>query len=71
MCIFKQPKAVTQAAETVKQTVPQPEDTAEPTAIGKGRKQEDEQLFGGTPDLRVDRNTPPAVSGAGAGLNLM
>lgn len=67
MC-FK-PKAQTQ---TVNQTVPQPDATAEPTAIGKPRAAEDTTLFGGTPDLRVDRSTTPAaVSTGGTGLNLM
>jgi hypothetical protein len=72
MCIV--PKSNPQQQQTVQQTVPSPEPTAsasaEPTQIGSKRKEEDQNLFGGTPDLRIDRTTPPAVTGAGSGLYL-
>lgn len=59
--------------KTVNQTVPDPEQTAEPTDIGGGRKAEDESLFGSSsPDLRVNRSgTPPSVETSGSGLKLM
>lgn len=59
--------------KVVSQTVPEPETTAEPTAIGGARKQEDEALFGSTsPELRTNRTaTPPGVAASGSGLKLM
>jgi hypothetical protein len=62
--------------KTPKNTIPaeqaQPEKVAQPDEIGAGRKAEDEALFGGVPDLRVDRS---AVSGGaaagGSGLKTM
>jgi hypothetical protein len=75
MCIVKQAKAVQQAEQVTQQTVPEPTASADPTPVGAGRKEEDNSLFGGVPDLRVDRpttvNTPAAVGSSGAGLNLM
>ncbi len=67
MCIFKQPKP----NKTVNQSVPEPEKTAEPTDVGSARDQEDKDLFGGVPDLRVDRNSTGTNTAAGSGLNLM
>lgn len=66
MCFVKTPKT-----STVNQKVPEPEQTAEPTEVGSARDAEDDTLFGGTPDLRVDRSTPAAVTNGGSGLNLM
>jgi hypothetical protein len=66
MCFASKPNT-----SAVQQTVPQPEQTAEPTQIGQTRKAEDTSLFGGVPDLRVDRTTPAAVTNAGSGLALM
>lgn len=68
MCIFGSPKK----DQVVQQTVPSPEPIAEATSIGKARKAEDEDLYGGTPDLRVARNPSLNTNGAaGSGLNLM
>lgn len=68
MCMFKQPKP----NKVVQQTVPSPQPTAEPTEVGDVRKAEDEELYGGVPDLRVARtSTPASVSTGGAGLKLM
>lgn len=49
-----------------------PEKTADPQDVGAARKAEDNTLFGGVPDLRVDRSTTSggAVDG-GSGLNIM
>lgn len=69
MCVFSKPKA--SETQAVTQAVPNPEATAEPTQIGNARKKEDDELFGGVPDLRVDRSTPTSVASSGAGLNLM
>lgn len=50
---------------------PQPEKTADPQQIGQARQQEDQTLFGGIPDLRVDRSTTGGGVGAGgSGLNV-
>lgn len=59
--------------KVVNQTVPDPEETADPTDIGGARKVEDESLFGSTsPELRTNRAvTPPAVTSGGSGLKLM
>jgi len=60
------------ASKTVQQKVPEPEKVAEPARIGDTRKIEDEQLFGGQPDLRVTRTaTPPSLETSGSGLKLM
>jgi hypothetical protein len=67
MCIFKQPKQ----NKVVNQNVPEPEKTAEPSQVGSARDQEDQDLFGGVPDLRVDRSTTGTNTTAGSGLNLM
>lgn len=49
-----------------------PEKTAEPDPIGGARKAEDEALFGGVPDLRVDRSIASGGAvGEGSGLNIM
>lgn len=63
-CFFpKAPKA------NVPAPTPQPEKTADPTEIGDARKAEDETLFGGIPDLRVDRSAAPtSMPAGGAGL---
>lgn len=58
--------------KVINQTVPDPQETADPTEIGGARKAEDKALFGGTPDLRTSRNsTPAAVANSGSGLKLM
>lgn len=50
---------------------PQPEKTADPQQIGQARQAEDQTLFGGIPDLRVDRSTTGGGVGAGgSGLNV-
>lgn len=49
----------------------QPEKTADPQQIGQARQAEDQTLFGGIPDLRVDRSTTGGGVGAGgSGLNV-
>lgn len=51
---------------------PEPEKVATPQDIGGNRKAEDNTLFGGVPDLRVDRSAAPvAVSAGGAGLGTL
>lgn len=51
--------------------IPQPEKVAEPSEIGDARKAEDETLFGGVPDLRVDRSvTSGGTTADGTGLKL-
>ncbi len=70
MCIFGSGKSNDTA--NVKQTVPDPQPTAEAASIGDARKQEDNSLFGGTPDLRVNRaSTSTQSPTGGAGLQLM
>jgi hypothetical protein len=50
---------------------PQPEKTADPQQVGAQRKAEDQTLFGGIPDLRVDRSAaPPSLPAGGAGLSV-
>lgn len=65
-CFFpKTPKA------DVPPPTAQPEQTAEPQQIGQARQAEDQTLFGGIPDLRVDRSTTGGGVGAGgSGLNV-
>lgn len=49
----------------------QPEKTAEPVDIGDARTKEDNTLFGGVPDLRVDRSaTTGGAAAGGAGLKM-
>jgi hypothetical protein len=68
-------KTIEKAQDTVKQTVPEPDQTAEATPIGDARAEEDTKLFGDSqPDFRVDR--PAGVSNSsvgtsGSGLKLM
>ncbi len=51
---------------------PEPEKPAEPEEIGKARAAEDEELFGGVPDLRTDRSISSGGAGAGgAGPQIM
>lgn len=67
MCFF--PKAKT---PTVPDPTPQPQKVADPTDIGAARKAEDNTLFGGVPDLRVDRSAAPAsIPAGGAGLGTL
>lgn len=42
-----------------------PEDAAPPEEIGAARAAEDELLFGGVPDLRIDRSAVGGGVGAG------
>jgi hypothetical protein len=50
----------------------EPEKTAEPDEVGAARKAEDEELFGGVPELRVDRSaTSGGVAASGTGLKVM
>lgn len=65
MCFAPKPN------KTVNQQVATPEKVTEAPEVGSARKDEDEDLFGGVPNLRTDRTTPPQVSNAGSGLNLM
>lgn len=52
--------------------MPEPEETAEPDEVGAARKAEDEELFGGVPELRVDRSaTAGGVAASGSGLKVM
>ncbi len=52
--------------------LPDPEKVADPTEVGTARKQEDNSLFGGIPDLRVDRSsTSGGVGAGGSGLGTM
>lgn len=65
-CFF--PKS---SSPTVGGPTPQPGKTADPQEIGAARKAEDQTLFGGIPDLRVDRSTTGGGVGAGgSGLNV-
>ncbi|RWP84739.1 MAG: hypothetical protein EOR11_19965 [Mesorhizobium sp.] len=65
-CFF--PKA---KSPTVPDAAAQPEKTADPQQIGQARQAEDQTLFGGIPDLRVDRSTTGGGVGAGgSGLNV-
>lgn len=51
---------------------PPPEETADPTKIGDKRQAEDKTLFGGVPNLRVDRSaTAGGVGSTGTGLNVL
>ncbi len=64
MCFGQKPPAVAKEMS-------QPEKVAEPDEIGASRAAEDEALFGGVPDLRVDRSLTDGGAGAsGTGLNL-
>jgi hypothetical protein len=67
MCFFpkaKEPKVSNPLAE--------PDKTADPVDIGNNRKAEDKTLFGGIPDLRVDRSAAPAsIPAGGAGLGTL
>jgi hypothetical protein len=57
---------------SVAKPIAEPEKTAEPPAIGDARKAEDEALFGGVPDLRVDRSaTSGGATAGGTGLKMM
>lgn len=50
----------------------QPEAVATPDEIGASRKAEDQTLFGGVPDLRVDRSaTGGGATAGGSGLKVM
>jgi hypothetical protein len=65
-CFFPKPKSA-----TVPDPTPQPQKTADPQEIGAARQAEDQTLFGGIPDLRVDRSTTGGGVGAGgSGLNV-
>ncbi|MDG4856422.1 hypothetical protein [Mesorhizobium sp. WSM4982] len=64
-CFFPKQKANVPAPDA------QPEKVADPQALGAARKAEDQTLFGGIPDLRVDRSTTGGGVGAGgSGLNV-
>lgn len=64
MCFPKQKKLPKPTAE--------PEKPADPPEVGEARKAEDEQLFGGVPDLRTDRSALEGGAGAGgSGLGQM
>lgn len=62
MCFMKK--------QEVKQRDPiaPPEKIADPTDVGAVRKREDEELFGGVPDMRVDRSAIPDAVAGGGGL---
>lgn len=65
MCIIPKAKVATQGQAS------QPEQTATPQDVGQARQQENQSLFGGVPDLRID---PSASSGGavagGSGLKM-
>ena len=66
MCIIPKMKKPTVAAEQA-----QPEQVATPDEIGASREAEDKTLFGGVPDLRVDRSaTAGGATAGGAGLKM-
>lgn len=66
MCFPKTPKPT-----PVPKELPKPEAVAEPDEIGVARAAEDDSLFGGIPDLRVDRSLTGGGAGAsGSGLNM-
>lgn len=50
---------------------PKPEKSALPSDIGDARKAEDEQLFGGKPDLAAPRTSTAPTAITGSGLNPM
>lgn len=62
MCFIKQ-KDVKQ-----RDPLPSPEKVADPTDIGSSRQREDEELFGGVPDMRVDRTAVGEGVAEGTGL---
>jgi hypothetical protein len=67
MCFLPKPKG-----NKVPDPTPEPQKVADPQEIGGARKAEDKTLFGGIPDLRVDRNSAPAaVNTGGAGLGTL
>lgn len=66
MCIFGKTKDTKMAKE-----IATPEKTAEPTEVGTARTAEDEALFGGIPDLRVDRSVASGGNTTGTGLKVM
>lgn len=50
---------------------PQPEKTADPLEVGVAREAEDQTLFGGQPNLSVNRDTvAPGVVAGGTGLRM-
>lgn len=66
MCFFPKTK------KPLATTTSEPEKTADPQDIGGARKAEDNTLFGGVPDLRVDRtSTPTSIPAGGAGLGTL
>lgn len=67
MCIFQRPKN-----QALSKDIAAPEATAEAAAVGSARKKEDKALFGGVPNLRVDRSSVKGGVGAGgSGLKVM
>lgn len=65
MCFIKGPK------NNVPKEQAQPEAVANPDEIGASRTAEDDALFGGVPDLRVDRAaTAGGTSADGSGLKM-
>lgn len=51
---------------------PPPEKPAEPVDVGSARKAEDQELFGGVPDLRTDTSiTDQGAAAGGSGVNMM
>ena len=67
MCLFGK-KQKTSFKET-----PPPEKGAEPLEVGSARTAEDEALFGGQPNLAVNRDNaaPAGVTSGGSGLRMM
>lgn len=66
MCFFKMPKQ-----QKLQESAPPPE-LSDPSEVGSKRKEENDQLFGGIPALRVDRSANKGIDdGDGSGLNLM
>lgn len=50
---------------------PGPEKTAEALDVGAAREAEDEALFGGQPNLAVNRDSVGSVAASGSGLRMM
>lgn len=66
MCIFGRPKD-----KKLANPIAQPEKVATDQEIGEARVAEDEALFGGIPDLRVDRSaTSGGVATGGSGIRM-
>lgn len=63
MCFFGKQK-------DVPKSIPAPAKSPEVPEVGAARKAEDDALFGGVPDLRVDRSATGGGVATGSGLSI-